>query len=904
MYPPQVVDANNNLLPAVYAGEQIYIRVTFITVNLPSNAQYRIRYTVNNHTIFSPTITDGHAVIIPFTSNPPYTEFDGPFTAVPGPATGKTANQVLVTINPDPDLSFTESSYNDNSTSSTFAGISTPAKVVFNSPMDEPPTSVTAGATPFGFALTATVKDQYNNTVLDDKTSGVNLSVESGPTGSKLSGGATSMDDNDGVAVFTGLFLNVATPDPANPVTLLVSSPGLMSVISTPITVYPAQATKLVITQVPNSPTTAGFNLSTILVSIMDASGNVETSDNSTIVTASLASGAGSLGNFVTATAAKGVATFSQLVNTVAGPITIAFNSGNLIQATTMSPVMIKPGFATQLVIAQEPSTTTGAGYPFSTPPVLAEEDQYNNIEMGDSTSVVTAKLASGAGPLLGSTSLTLTNGQATFATLADSKVNSATIKFSIPTLVTAPISTPITIGKGTPTINWSPTPVVLGSSLGPAQLDATAGNFFASVPGTFTYTPAAGTVPNRVGSYPLSVTFTPTDSADYNPVSPSTMVQVGLASTPSLSVSATTVVYKNPVTFTAVVPTPMGGVTPTGSVTFLDGSTVLGSMMLDGTGRATFTTATLAHGIRSITAKYSGDSTYVPSTSQASTVHVPGGVAGGDFDGDGKADVAVFDQTNATFYIIESGGGVIIHQLGNPADVNIPVIGDFDGDGKTDLALFDQTTATFLVIESGGGLINHQLGNPGDKNIPIAGDFDGDGKTDLAIFDQTAATFLVIESGGGVINHQLGNVHDTNIPIAGDFDGDGKTDLALFDQTAATFLVIESGGGLINHQLGNAHDTNIPIAGDFDGDGKTDLALFDQTGSTFLVIESGGGLINRQLGNSGDVNVTMAGDFDGDGKTDLVVYDQTALVYLVIDSGGGFVNQQFGNKGHKMLPV
>jgi hypothetical protein len=65
---------------------------------------------------------------------------------------------------------------------------------------------------------------------------------------------------------------------------------------------------------------------------------------------------------------------------------------------------------------------------------------------------------------------------------------------------------------KTTPTITWAtPTPIAAGTALSSTQLDATA-----NVPGTFVYSPAAGTVEPSNGNYPLSVTFTPTDTVDY----------------------------------------------------------------------------------------------------------------------------------------------------------------------------------------------------------------------------------------------------------------------------------------------------------------------------------------------------------------------------------------------------
>jgi hypothetical protein len=68
-------------------------------------------------------------------------------------------------------------------------------------------------------------------------------------------------------------------------------------------------------------------------------------------------------------------------------------------------------------------------------------------------------------------------------------------------------------------------------------------------------------------------------------------------------------------VTLTATV---TGGTTPTGTITFMDGSTVLGTQPLDGSGHASFTISTLAVGPHSITAEYGGDATHDVSTSSA----------------------------------------------------------------------------------------------------------------------------------------------------------------------------------------------------------------------------------------------------------------------------------------------
>jgi hypothetical protein len=77
--------------------------------------------------------------------------------------------------------------------------------------------------------------------------------------------------------------------------------------------------------------------------------------------------------------------------------------------------------------------------------------------------------------------------------------------------------------------------------------------------------------------------------------------------------------VFGQTVTFTATV-TATGGGTPTGTVTFMDGSTTLGSATLNGSAQATFTTSALAVGNHPITAVYGGGAGFSGSTSPVLT--------------------------------------------------------------------------------------------------------------------------------------------------------------------------------------------------------------------------------------------------------------------------------------------
>jgi Big-like domain-containing protein len=90
----------------------------------------------------------------------------------------------------------------------------------------------------------------------------------------------------------------------------------------------------------------------------------------------------------------------------------------------------------------------------------------------------------------------------------------------------------------------------------------------------------------------------------------------IAIGTATSLASSPNPSTFGQSVALTAVVSPMTGTGTPTGSVTFAEGATVLGSSTLDATGRATISTSSLTAGTHSLTARYNGDSTYSGSSS------------------------------------------------------------------------------------------------------------------------------------------------------------------------------------------------------------------------------------------------------------------------------------------------
>lgn len=211
------------------------------------------------------------------------------------------------------------------------------------------------------------------------------------------------------------------------------------------------------------------------------------------------------------------------------------------------------------------------------------------------------------------------------------------------------------------PAITWpTPAPIAYGTPLSAIQLDASS-----QLPGSFAYSPLAGTVLPG-GQQILQTTFTPADTADYIPATASVTLTVFPAPVPlAITASANPAFVSNAVTFTAHLTSVAAS--PTGIVTFYDGTTQLGSAPVSA-GAATLTVTSLQTGIHSIAATYSGDGNYQPANSASLSETIE------DFTLalTGAASATVYPGTAATYPMtITPVGGATL-----PAAISLSVTG------------------------------------------------------------------------------------------------------------------------------------------------------------------------------------------------------------------------------------
>jgi hypothetical protein len=173
--------------------------------------------------------------------------------------------------------------------------------------------------------------------------------------------------------------------------------------------------------------------------------------------------------------------------------------------------------------------------------------------------------------------------------------------------------------------------------------------------------------------------------------------------------------------------------------------------------------------------------------------------------------------------------------------------VGDFNGDGKLDLAAANEYGKSVTVLLGNGDGTFRAAASPpaGNASIAIvAGDFNGDGKLDLVVTNAGDDNLTVLlGNGDGTFRttaSQPTGVEPWGI-VAADLNGDGKLDLVITDPSSDTLsILLGKGDGTFALNASSPETGPNPGAiavGDFNGDGQLDLAAGNSGTNTVSVL-------------------------------------------------------------------
>ncbi len=318
----------------------------------------------------------------------------------------------------------------------------------------------------------------------------------------------------------------------------------------------------------------------------------------------------------------------------------------------------------------------------------------------------------------------------------------------------------------------------------------------------------------------------------------------------------------------------------------------------------------------------------FAPQQTFATGSH-PESVSAGDFNGDGRPDLAVANWGASTVSVLlnTTASGATTASFAPQqtfATGSYPecvAVGDFNADGRVDLAVANFGFSTVSV------LLNTTVAGAGTPNFTAqktfatgsapysvsVGDFNGDGRPDLVVANYTSNTVSVLlsttASGATTPSFAAQQTFATGFnPYSvsvSDFNADGKPDLAVADGVPYAVSV------LLNTTAAGATTPSFTAqqafaagsypwfvsAGDFNADSRADLVVANNGASNVSVLLNTTAMgadtpsfAGQRIFATGHSPVSAAvGDFNADGRTDLVVanYDDSMGVSLLLNTYG-----------------
>jgi hypothetical protein len=252
------------------------------------------------------------------------------------------------------------------------------------------------------------------------------------------------------------------------------------------------------------------------------------------------------------------------------------------------------------------------------------------------------------------------------------------------------------------------------------------------------------------------------------------------------------------------------------------------------------------------------------------------------DFLASGQTQPTLFRRVNAGLADWFVKGDPSLTGSGHPfgsGSLDVPLSGDFDGDGKADLAIYRPSTGQWFVQDSNANYASRLLATFGQINvdIPAPGNYAGNGTVVPGVYRPTTGQWFLYAGGAGKnitipITFPLAAT-----PVPGDYDNTGKDEPATYSKGLWT---IDGPAGL--HTISFGGPTDIPVPGSYDTTATyhgVEAAVWRPSTGQFFIRGPGG--VSRTLQfKVGDI--PAPGDYDGIGATEAAVYRPSTGQWLV----------------------
>lgn len=226
--------------------------------------------------------------------------------------------------------------------------------------------------------------------------------------------------------------------------------------------------------------------------------------------------------------------------------------------------------------------------------------------------------------------------------------------------------------------------------------------------------------------------------------------------------------------------------------------------------------------------------------------------LAGGDYNGDGNDDIAVFRPSSGLWSI----RGITRVYWGTSGD--IPVPGNYGGYGKTDIGIFRPASGLWALK----GYLRYYYGSSSD--IPVPGDYDGNGNCNIGIYRPATGLWSIWH----LTRCYFGSSSD--MPAPADYSGDNTTEICIFRESSGLWAC-RTGWRTYYGSTGD-----IPVPMDTTGNGRCGPAIYRPSSGLWSVL----GWSRIYFGGSSDQPVPA--DYQGGLADEIAIFRPSSGLWAI----------------------
>ncbi|MEJ5199746.1 MAG: C1 family peptidase [Anaerolineae bacterium] len=250
-------------------------------------------------------------------------------------------------------------------------------------------------------------------------------------------------------------------------------------------------------------------------------------------------------------------------------------------------------------------------------------------------------------------------------------------------------------------------------------------------------------------------------------------------------------------------------------------------------------------------------------------------GLAAGDVQADGFAEIILGDRSDDRIRIYTQSGGVVASWSRDYEESDDLAAGDVNGDYRAEIIHGDASDDRIHIFDRNGNEIASFDVDYEQYDDLAVGDVNSDGRAEIILGDASADRIRIFDMSGNEIAGFGRDYERYDGLAAGDVNGDGKAEIIHGDRSDDYIRAFNMNGTLLASFTLDFEGHDGLTAGDVNGDGKAEIIHGDRD-NWIRIFDMNGNLVREFAAEFEQGDGLVAGDVDHDGRAEIILGDRS----------------------------